>query len=166
MQSFLPLLMGIMASASSGKSRKYVSVSCPAHPEPSNWSGEHACVLIFLKYVFKIYVWFTNISEAFCVTQIRVCTRYQLVIHTGCRIVTMEPSCCVFHGMNSRPCCQGGSENSLLQLLWILCRIMRCCKASVRFFLVHKLWTTLMIYSSSANSWISIGAHKGLCCLD
>uniref|UniRef100_A0A674PMF5 receptor protein-tyrosine kinase n=1 Tax=Takifugu rubripes TaxID=31033 RepID=A0A674PMF5_TAKRU len=48
--------------------------------------------------------------------QISLCTRNQLVIHTGCRIVTMKPSCCVFHGMNSRPCCQGGSENSLLQL--------------------------------------------------
>lgn len=42
MQSYLPLLMmGIVASASSGKTGEYVSVSCPSKKQ-SNGGEEHA----------------------------------------------------------------------------------------------------------------------------
>lgn len=60
MQSYLPLLMGIMASASSGTQGKHVSVSCPVHPEPSNGSGGHA---VFSFYQISVYIFkLRNIS--------------------------------------------------------------------------------------------------------
>lgn len=68
MQPYLTLLMGMVASASSGKTGQYASVSCPVHPDPykkqSNSGCEEHAVVPFLKNI-HIYVGFTNFSEAF-----------------------------------------------------------------------------------------------------
>lgn len=69
MQSYLPLLMGIVASASSGKTGEYASVSSQVHPDPSkkqsNSGVESMQCFFFFKLLLYIYVGFTNFLEPF-----------------------------------------------------------------------------------------------------